>query len=52
LGYRRAVARTQTIVQLNDELLTELDELRAATGGLRPAFHNQGSGTRGLRPGW
>ena len=27
------MARTQTIVQLNDELLAELDTLRAATGG-------------------
>ena len=27
------VARTQTLVQLSDELLTELDLLRARTGG-------------------
>ena len=33
MGYPMAVARTQTLVQLSDELLTELDLLRARTGG-------------------
>lgn len=33
MAYHWAVARTQTIVQLTDELLAELDTLRAQTGG-------------------
>lgn len=33
LDYHWTMARTQTIVQLTDELLAELDELRAREGG-------------------
>ena len=35
LGYHWVVARTQTIVQLTDELLTELDVRRAREGRSR-----------------
>ena len=35
LGYHWAMPRTQTIVQLSDELLAELDELRAPEGRSR-----------------